>query len=145
MGRRGSRPYRASGANCVLVRTSSTSSLITQYTSTSTAACSTDLTTSSNFRSFDSGSLSLAATPGTDSRKLSRWIQNPNGIASLSPRVAESATLPWVKAREWNPTLKGLQQPGSRSQGKRCNPCRVDPIVRSSTRRSRCHRQRRAE
>ena len=46
----------------------------TQYTSTSTAACSADFTTSSNFRSFVFGSLSFAETSGTDSRKLSRKL-----------------------------------------------------------------------
>lgn len=40
-----------------------------QYTSTSTAACSAAFATSSNFRSFVSGSLSFADTAGTDSRK----------------------------------------------------------------------------
>ena len=39
-----------------------------QYTSTSTAASCADLTTSSNFRSAVTGSLSLAETAGTDSR-----------------------------------------------------------------------------
>lgn len=43
-----------------------------QYTSTSTVACSTDFTTSSNLRSFVWASFSLAATSGTDSRKLRR-------------------------------------------------------------------------
>jgi hypothetical protein len=41
-----------------------------QYTSTSTAACSADFTTSSNFRSDVTGSFSLAETAGTDSRKV---------------------------------------------------------------------------
>ncbi len=45
-----------------------------QYTNTSTAACSADFTTSSNFRSFVFASLSLADTSGTDSRKLSRKL-----------------------------------------------------------------------
>ena len=36
-----------------------------QYTNTSTAACSADFTTSSNFRSFVFGSLSFADTSGT--------------------------------------------------------------------------------
>ena len=48
--------------------------LCTQYTSTSTAARSADFTTSSNFRSCVSGSLSFAATSGTDSRKPSRKL-----------------------------------------------------------------------
>ena len=39
-----------------------------QYTSTSTAASCADLTTSSNFRSAVTGSLSLAETAGMDSR-----------------------------------------------------------------------------
>ena len=43
-----------------------------QYTITSTVACSTDFTTSSNLRSFVWASFSLAATSGTDSRKLRR-------------------------------------------------------------------------
>ena len=42
-------------------------------TNTNTAACSADFTTSSNFRSFDSGSLSLATTSSTDSRKRRRY------------------------------------------------------------------------
>ena len=45
-----------------------------QYTSTNTAACSADFTTSSDFRSFVSGSFNFAWWPsarssGTDSRK----------------------------------------------------------------------------
>ena len=36
------------------------------------AACSADFTTSSNFRSFVSGSFNFADTSGTDSRKLRR-------------------------------------------------------------------------
>ena len=43
-----------------------------QWTSTSTVACSTERTTSSNLRSRVLGSLSLAATAGRDSRKLRR-------------------------------------------------------------------------
>ena len=46
----------------------------TQYTSTSTAACSADFTTSSNWRGWVDGSLSLAETSGTDSRKLRRKL-----------------------------------------------------------------------
>ena len=38
-----------------------------QYTKTNTAACSADFTTSSNFRSFVSGSFNFADTSGTDS------------------------------------------------------------------------------
>ena len=45
-----------------------------QYTSTSTAASWADFTTSSNFRSAVNGSLSLADTAGTDSRKLNRKL-----------------------------------------------------------------------
>ncbi len=45
-----------------------------QYTSTRTAACSADFTTSSNLRSRVIGSLSFAATSGTDSRKLRRRL-----------------------------------------------------------------------
>src|SRR2546428_10157332 len=45
-----------------------------QYTNTSTAAFSADFTTSSNFTSFVFGSLSLAETSGTDSRKPSRKL-----------------------------------------------------------------------
>ena len=44
-----------------------------QYTSTSTAACSADFTTSSNFLSLAFGSLSLADTSGTDSRNWHHW------------------------------------------------------------------------
>lgn len=40
-----------------------------QYTSTSTAACSADFITSSDFRSALIGALSFAETSGTDSRK----------------------------------------------------------------------------
>jgi hypothetical protein len=47
---------------------------IAQYTIMRTAACSADFTTSSNFRSRVSGSLSLGATAGTDSRKLRRKL-----------------------------------------------------------------------
>ena len=43
-----------------------------QYTRMGTAACSADFTTSSNFRSFVSGSFNFADTSGTDSRKLNR-------------------------------------------------------------------------
>ena len=43
-----------------------------QCTNTSTAACSADFTTSSNFRSLVSGAFNFADTSGTDSRKLSR-------------------------------------------------------------------------
>ena len=52
----------------------SDASLPNQYTSTSTAACCADFTTSSNFRSFVIGALSLAETSGTDSRKLNRKL-----------------------------------------------------------------------
>src|SRR5207245_1957441 len=47
-----------------------------QYTSTSTAACSADFTTSSNFRWWPSANtpLSLADASGTDSRKLSKKL-----------------------------------------------------------------------
>jgi len=45
-----------------------------QYTSTSTAAFSADFTMSSNLHSLVFGSLSLADTSGTDSRKLSRKL-----------------------------------------------------------------------
>src|SRR5208282_2446379 len=45
-----------------------------QYTSTNTAACSADFTTSWNFSSFVLGGLSLAETSGTDSRKLNRKL-----------------------------------------------------------------------
>ena len=48
-----------------------------QYTRTKTAACSASLTISSNFGVAvceDFGSLSLAETSGTDSRKLSRKL-----------------------------------------------------------------------
>ncbi len=41
-----------------------------QYTSTSTAASCANFTTSENFSSFVFGALSLASTPGADSRKL---------------------------------------------------------------------------
>ena len=34
----------------------------------------------------------------------------PNGIPSISPRVAESARLPWDQPANGIPTLKGLQQ-----------------------------------
>jgi len=55
-------------ADWILRRVTSSGS---QYTNTSTAACSVDFTTSSNFRSLVFGSLSLADTSGSDSRKLS--------------------------------------------------------------------------
>ena len=45
-----------------------------QYTSTSTAACCADFTTSSNFSSWVFGSFSLAETSGTDSRKPKRKL-----------------------------------------------------------------------
>jgi hypothetical protein len=45
-----------------------------QYTKTSTVACLADSPTSSNLDSLMLGSLSSAATSGTDSRKLSRKL-----------------------------------------------------------------------
>ena len=49
----------------------------------------------------------------------------PNGIASFSPRVAESAKATLGQFREWNPTLQGLYQSqtyaSSKGSSYRCN------------------------
>ena len=61
-------------ACCPFAQAERSSPWTCQYTNTSTAACSADFTTSLNFRCFVSGSLSVAATSGTDSRKLRRRL-----------------------------------------------------------------------
>ena len=61
-----------------------------QYTNTSTAAFSADFTTSSNLRSLVLGSLSLAATSGTDSRMLSRkLLLNPAPFLPKPPLLGK--------------------------------------------------------
>ena len=59
-------------------------------------------------------------------------VANPNGIPSLSPRVARYE-LPWVTQPKTDPTLKGLHQtraPARSGMGEanRCNPFRVDEM-----------------
>ena len=78
-----------------------------QYTSTSTVACSTDFTTSSNLRSLVWASFSLAATSGTDASELQRkamaneWGQaNETGLLhSLVPIRLTASAHPPVRRR----------------------------------------------
>jgi hypothetical protein len=70
---------------------------VAQYTSTNTAACSADFTTSSNFRSFVSGSFNFADTSGTESRNgRDAFHSVPNSLERMG--------------RGWNASLPTLHR-----------------------------------